>query len=59
MVGQYGRVKHLVVIVVIRHSLPPYLGDTERVGGMNINMVSCLYQSIRAHTTQHPSLIKI
>ena len=29
---------------------PPYLGDTERVGGMNINMVSCFYQSIRAHT---------
>ena len=47
---------NIVVIVVnfggIRHSLPPslpppHLGDTERVGGMNINMVSCFYQSMR------------
>ena len=45
MVGQYGQVKHscdcgeLWWYQADTQSLPPpYLGDTERVGGMNINM---------------------
>ena len=58
MVGQYGRVEHscdcgeLWWYQTLPPSLPPslpppHLGDTERVGGMNINMVSCFYQSMR------------
>ena len=64
MVGQYGRVKHPVVIVVnsglaVPLSDTPYLGDKERVGGMNINMLSCFHPSIRALTIPPLNIKKI
>ena len=64
MVGQYGRVKYPVVIVVnsglaVPLSDTPYLGDKERVGGMNINMVSCFHPSNRALTIPPLNILSI